>query len=165
MRCEIAASLLHNPKILFLDEPTIGLDAVSKISVRKFIKDINKENNTTVILTTHDMQDIEALTNRIMLIGKGELLYNGNLEDIKKRYSKDYKILVEYEYTDLPLQLYDVDVLEHTEQNAVLSFNTNIIKMPEVLNQLSNQVHLLDVDVISSPIEEVIANMYEEMKI
>ena len=74
MRCEIAASLLHNPKILFLDEPTIGLDAVSKIAVRDFIKNINKEKKTTVILTTHDTQDIEALTKRIILIGKGQVL-------------------------------------------------------------------------------------------
>ncbi|NLC44573.1 MAG: ATP-binding cassette domain-containing protein, partial [Clostridiales bacterium] len=74
MRCEIAASLLHNPKILFLDEPTIGLDAVSKIAVRNFIKALNKGRGTTVILTTHDMQDIEALTERILLIGKGKIL-------------------------------------------------------------------------------------------
>ena len=83
MRCEIAASLLHNPKILFLDEPTIGLDAVSKIAVRNFILDLNKKHNTTIILTTHDMQDIEALTNRIMLIGKGRLLMDGSLKEFK----------------------------------------------------------------------------------
>ncbi len=83
MRCEIAASLLHNPKILFLDEPTIGLDAVSKIAVRGFVQELNKKYNTTVILTTHDMQDIEALTNRIMLIGKGRLLLDGSLEEFK----------------------------------------------------------------------------------
>ena len=71
MRCEIAASLLHSPSILFLDEPTIGLDAVSKLAVRDFIKQLNQDHKTTVILTTHDMQDIEALTNRILLIGKG----------------------------------------------------------------------------------------------
>lgn len=85
MRCEIAASLLHNPRILFLDEPTIGLDAVSKIAVRNFILDLNKKHNTTIILTTHDMQDIEALTNRIMLIGKGRLLMDGSLEEFKNR--------------------------------------------------------------------------------
>ena len=78
MRCEIAAALLHKPKILFLDEPTIGLDAVSKIAVRKFIKKLNKEEGTTIILTTHDMQDIEALTNRIILIGKGKKLYDAH---------------------------------------------------------------------------------------
>ena len=84
MRCEIAASLLHNPKILFLDEPTIGLDAVSKLAVREFILRLNEAHKTTVILTTHDMQDIEALTKRILLIGKGEILLDGSLSDIKE---------------------------------------------------------------------------------
>ena len=83
MRCEIAASLLHSPRILFLDEPTIGLDAVSKLAVRDFIKKQNQVHGTTVILTTHDMQDIEALTRRIILIGKGQILMDGTLEDIK----------------------------------------------------------------------------------
>lgn len=84
MRCEIAASLLHRPKILFLDEPTIGLDAVSKLAVRDFILNQNKTHGTTVILTTHDMQDIEALASRIILIGKGRILMDGTLDDIKK---------------------------------------------------------------------------------
>ena len=84
MRCEIAASLLHNPGILFLDEPTIGLDAVSKLAVRDFIKKRNRDHGTTVILTTHDMQDIEALASRIILIGKGQILMDGGLEDIRR---------------------------------------------------------------------------------
>ena len=83
MRCEIAASLLHEPRLLFLDEPTIGLDAVSKIAVRDFIKKMNEEHKTTVILTTHDMQDIEAITNRVILIGKGQKLLDGTLEDLR----------------------------------------------------------------------------------
>ncbi|WP_276356857.1 ABC transporter ATP-binding protein [Cohnella caldifontis] len=89
MRCEIAASLLHEPRILFLDEPTIGLDAASKIAVRDFIKTINREKGVTVILTTHDMSDIEALANRILLIGKGTLLYDGDLPDLRSRYGND----------------------------------------------------------------------------
>ncbi len=84
MRCEIAASLLHDPKVLFLDEPTIGLDAVSKLAVRDFIKRRNQEHGTTVILTTHDMQDIEALASRIILIGKGKILLDGTLDDIRR---------------------------------------------------------------------------------
>lgn len=84
MRCEIAASLLHRPRILFLDEPTIGLDAVSKLAVREFITEINRTRGTTVILTTHDMQDIEALASRIILIGKGRILMDGTLDDIRR---------------------------------------------------------------------------------
>lgn len=84
MRCEIAASLLHSPRLLFLDEPTIGLDAVSKLAVREFILQLNREHKTTVILTTHDMQDIEALTKRIILIGRGRVLMDGTLEDMRE---------------------------------------------------------------------------------
>ncbi len=84
MRCEIAASLLHSPRILFLDEPTIGLDAVSKLAVRDFIRKQNEIHGTTVILTTHDMQDIEAISKRIILVGKGRILLDGTLDDIKK---------------------------------------------------------------------------------
>lgn len=84
MRCEIAAALLHSPKVLFLDEPTIGLDAVSKLRVREFIQRENQEREITVILTTHDMQDIEALSQRVLLIGKGRLLLDGSLEEIRR---------------------------------------------------------------------------------
>ena len=91
MRCEIAAAFLHDPKIVFLDEPTIGLDSVSKVAVRNFIKKINKEKNTTIILTTHDTGDIEALTNRIILIGKGKILLDGKLSDLKKKFRKKYR--------------------------------------------------------------------------
>ena len=83
MRCEIAASLIHNPRILFLDEPTIGLDAVSKLAVRDFVKKQNREHGTTVILTTHDMQDIAALAERVILIGRGRILLDGTLVDIR----------------------------------------------------------------------------------
>lgn len=84
MRCELAASLLHSPGLLFLDEPTIGLDAVSKLAVREFIRKRNEIHKTTVILTTHDMQDIEALSKRIILVGKGRILLDGTLEDIRR---------------------------------------------------------------------------------
>ena len=96
MRCEIAASLLHDPKILFLDEPTIGLDAVSKLDVRDFILQLNKEKNTTVILTTHDMQDIEALTNRVILIGKGQVLLDGTINDIRRNFDGTEEALADF---------------------------------------------------------------------
>jgi ABC-2 type transport system ATP-binding protein len=85
MRCEMAASLLHRPDILFLDEPTIGLDAVSKLAVRAFIERANRERGVTVILTTHDVHDIEALARRVILVGKGELLYDGGFDELIAR--------------------------------------------------------------------------------
>ena len=94
MRCEIAASLLHSPKVLFLDEPTIGLDAVSKIAVRQFIRKINEEHKTTVVLTTHDMQDIEAMTERIILIGNGHILQDGKISDLKKHFADQRRLTV-----------------------------------------------------------------------
>lgn len=89
MRCEIAASLLHAPDILFLDEPTIGLDAVSKLAVREFILQQNRVHGTTVILTTHDMQDIAALARRVILIGRGRILLDGSLADIRAAAGED----------------------------------------------------------------------------
>ncbi len=163
MRCEIAASLLHRPKILFLDEPTIGLDAVSKIAVRKFVKNLNQTHKTTVILTTHDMQDIEALTNRILLIGKGKLLYDGTLDNIRKKYSSKFIMRVQYEYTTNKININDVETLEQSEQHALLKFNSNIIKLQGVISLLTKQVNILDIQVESSPIEEVIAKMYLEL--
>lgn len=89
MRCEIAASLLHSPKTLFLDEPTIGLDAVSKLAVREFIRKLNETKKITVILTTHDMQDIEALAKRIILIGRGKILSDGSLSELKQQFPNE----------------------------------------------------------------------------
>lgn len=94
MRCEIAATFLHNPKIVYLDEPTIGLDVLVKENIRKFIKDINKEKNTTVILTTHDLKDIEDVCDRIILLDKGQIIYDGEKQNFKDTYGK--YVIVEF---------------------------------------------------------------------
>ncbi len=87
MRCELAAALLHSPKILFLDEPTIGLDAVSKLALRAFLREENKKSGVTILLTTHDMDDIEALCSRVMVIGRGRLLHDGPLQSLREKYA------------------------------------------------------------------------------
>src|SRR5262249_52475761 len=89
MRCDLAASLIHSPSILFLDEPTIGLDAVSKLNVRDFVKRLNRERGVTVILTTHDMDDIEALCTRVIVIGHGQILSDGTLEALRGRVTRE----------------------------------------------------------------------------
>jgi ABC-2 type transport system ATP-binding protein len=165
MRCEIAASLLHSPKILFLDEPTIGLDAVSKIAVRQFIKKINQEKGVTIILTTHDMSDIEALAERVILIGKGTLLYDGSLAELRKRFGTQKTITVEYQENPDPFQIPGTTMLSWSPERAVLSVDTESILISEVIAQLSNKVELLDMAIETRPIEEMIVELYKEYQI
>lgn len=191
MRCEVAASLLHRPSILFLDEPTIGLDAVSKIAVRNFILEQNKNHKTTVILTTHDMQDIEAITKRIMLIGKGKILLDGNLEDMKKQFGDTKKLSIDYtgnsrafydglisnegllSFTELPL-MEGVKVVSHDFSNditgeknghAVLEVDTSMIKISSVISLLEKEVEIKDISIIDSSIDEVVVNLYKQYEI
>ena len=165
MRCEIAAALLHNPKILFLDEPTIGLDAVSKLSLRKCIKTINEKTNLTIILTTHDMQDIEALTNRIILIGKGKILYDGSLENIKNKYKDKMKINVKFKYTDKKIKIKEAKVIEQTEESVSLVLKHKDENMASILNELTSQVDIVDINVEDMSTDDVIAKLYKELKI
>ena len=162
MRCEIAASLLHKPKILFLDESTIGLDAVSKKIVRDFIKRINKEENTTVILTTHDMSDIEALAKRIILIGKGKILYDGTLQKLKNKYgnNKIVKITTSNKLTSLNKN----GIIGHkkTELGYEIIVDVNILTISELLKYLSSKIEIDDVEIDNVSIDEVILKTYEE---
>ena len=164
MRCEIAASLLHSPKILFLDEPTIGLDAVSKIAVRDFIRAINRENGTTVILTTHDMQDIEALTERILLIGRGRILLDGSLSDLKACHSARKTIHVAYEGSHLP-SFEQMKVLKDRDGHAEIALDTAVLSVPEAISLLSSQVEIRDLSVSGETVEELVVSLYQEFAI
>ncbi|MDR0948735.1 MAG: ATP-binding cassette domain-containing protein, partial [Lachnospiraceae bacterium] len=119
MRAEIAASLLHNPKILFLDEPTIGLDAVSKLAVRQFIKTVNHETKLTVILTTHDMNDIEALTDRVILIGHGNILYDGSMQKIKRQFDTYRTMTVAFSPATNPVTVDGTSIISWSNERAV----------------------------------------------
>jgi ABC-2 type transport system ATP-binding protein len=165
MRCEIAASLIHNPKILFLDEPTIGLDAVSKIAVRQFIKTINQEKGVTVILTTHDMNDIEALADRVILIGKGSLLYDGHLEELRKRFGAQKTITADYRKNTTSISIRGTEVLSWSPERVVLNVDTTQVLTSEVIAQLSSQVELMDISIETQPIEETILKLYKEYQI
>ncbi|GFR38371.1 hypothetical protein PRECH8_16670 [Insulibacter thermoxylanivorax] len=190
MRCEIAASLLHSPDILFLDEPTIGLDAVSKVAVRDFIRMINRERGVTVILTTHDMSDIEALADRIIMIGKGRLLLEGKLAELRSRFGSHKTIVLDYRPAADPshsaspssqasssrlthaspfqldhLALPHTEVVEWSQERAVLRVDTNRVKIADVISLVSTQVELLDITVESQPIEEIIVDLYKEYQL
>lgn len=165
MRCEIAASLLHDPKILFLDEPTIGLDAVSKIAVRNFIKTINKEKKITVILTTHDMNDIEALAERIILIGKGKILLDGSLNDLKNRFNNNKTLTVDFQESNQVIDIPGTSVLSRSKESALLCVDLEKIKVSEVIGRLSEKFDINDVSVNHRPIEEIIVELYKEYEI
>jgi ABC-2 type transport system ATP-binding protein len=165
MRCEIAASLLHSPKILFLDEPTIGLDAVSKMAVRQFIKKINQEKGVTVILTTHDMSDIEALAERVILIGKGTLLYDGSLSELRSKFGTQKTITIDYRENHNPIQIPEATTISWSPERAILSVDTERVLISEVITQLSSKVELIDVEIDSRPIEEIIVQLYKEYQI
>lgn len=107
MKADLAAALLHNPEILFLDEPTIGIDILAKAKIRDFIHKMNQERNTTIILTTHDISDIEALCSKMIILDKGTLLYNGTLQELKNSYRNSYQAEL-YQYTTIENNLENI---------------------------------------------------------
>ncbi len=164
MRCEIAASLLHNPKILFLDEPTIGLDAVSKLAVRNFIQEINKERKTTVILTTHDMADIEALTKRILLVGKGKILRDGTLNEIKKQYSQFKTLTIDcsggsYSLCD------GMRLVEDMKGRLVISVDTVKLSASQAISLLSNTLDISEISIAGTNVDDMVVSLYKEFNI
>ena len=161
MRCEIAASLLHDPKVLFLDEPTIGLDAVSKIAVREFIREINRERAVTVILTTHDMSDIEALTERIMLVGHGKVLLDGSLSELKSHYSSVRALTVEFSSGELP-ECEGLRLRERLRSRAVFDVDTAIMSISDAIAMLSRTLEVNDISVAGVPVDDMVLRLYKE---
>jgi ABC-2 type transport system ATP-binding protein len=160
MRADIAASLLHDPIILFLDEPTIGLDVVAKSKIRKFIREINIERKVTVILTTHDMADIEKLCKRMILIDNGKLMYDGELAKIKEMYG-DKRIMVVDLEGDAPLELEQVTVLKEENSRKWLKFDARKLTPAELISKLSQHYEIKDLTIKDQDIEVIIRHLYE----
>ena len=161
-RCDLAAALLHDPSILFLDEPTVGLDSVSKLAFRNFIREFNRDRGLTVILTTHDMDDIEALCNRVMVIGSGQILSDGPLEDLRNRFSHERLLIVDFEDENARISDVGAKVIEHHGHRARLSFDPSEISASELISRVTSQHPVRDLFVENPPIEEIIARMYSE---
>lgn len=164
MKCEIAASLLHSPKILFLDEPTIGLDAPSKKVVREFVKKINKQNKVTVILTTHDMSDIEALAKRIILIGKGKKLYDGTLKNLKNNYAYLKKIKI---VSDDTIDIKKDYIISYTKSKDEHTFilDSRKVEINEFVKLITSKMTIKDIDIETSNIDDLVLKLYEEFNI
>ena len=154
------ASLLHKPDILFLDEPTIGLDAVSKFAIREFMLELNRERNVTVILTTHDMDDIETLCERVVLIAEGTVLHDGSLSSLRQRVNPERRVKVELAH---PAEL----MIEHAKTISVegtvhnLSFDPRQTNIKQLIDEIGQHAEIRDLLVENPPIEELIATLYK----
>ena len=164
MRCEIAASLIHNPEILFLDEPTIGLDAVSKQVVREFIKKLNQEKHTTIILTSHDMADITTLAKRIILIGKGKVLYDGSLKKLQNKYQTEKYVSIKTR-DFLSIQNKGIKNIRKNKDGYDLVIDTRHITISELLNVISKKITIEDIEIDHEGIDNIIVKLYEDYKI
>ena len=164
MRCDLAAALLHRPSILFLDEPTIGLDAVSKLAFRDFIKRFNRERDVTVILTTHDMDDIEALCTRVMVIGEGVILYDGALEALRESIAPERRLIVDLAEPDAAVSDPDAVVMRREGRRVHLSFDPRHIPPADLIARIASRHPVRDLFVENPPIEEIVARMYSEQR-
>jgi len=165
MRCDLAAALLHNPPLLFLDEPTIGLDVVAKDQIRKFLRAINREFQTTVLLTTHDLDDIEELCRRIMIIDHGRVLYDGPLDLLKQKLlrTKQIKFALANSAQLARVQSFARDGLELEQVDPLtyrIRFDRTRVATADLIRQILNAVEVRDLLIEDEPIEEVVKRIY-----
>lgn len=169
MRADLIASLLHSPKVLFLDEPTIGLDILVKDKIRKALKEINKETDTTVLLTTHDLDDIEEICNKIIVIDKGKKIFDGELSQLKKTYGKERKIIVDIKDS----VKVDFSKIENINEKfisqardekgkLVISVNNEYINLPVLMNYMFNNYEIKDFTILEPQLENIVKKIYEK---
>ena len=165
MRADFAAALIHSPKIVYLDEPTIGLDVLVKDKIRGAIKELNKKYNITVILTTHDMKDIEELCNRIIIIDKGRILYDGSLANIKYRFGNTKTVFIPtnvvIDEAELKLK-FSGAALEKSEDKQAIKFSLNDTDLDDMLLYLINTYHIKDFKIDDISIEDITKQLYEK---
>ncbi len=161
MRCDLAASLVHAPPILFLDEPTIGLDAVSKLHVRDFVMRLNRERGVTAILTTHDMDDIEALCSRVMVIGDGKILSDGSLTELRNRVSRERWLTIDVaDGSADSVADAQASVIRRDGQRICLAFDPQAVSPAELIARITSRHPVRDLFVENPPIETIIARLY-----
>jgi ABC-2 type transport system ATP-binding protein len=161
MRCDLAAALLHAPRLLFLDEPTIGLDAVSKLAVREFVRKLNRERGVTVILTTHDMDDIEALCSRVIVIAGGQILSDGSLDALRARVTRERWLIVDLENAAETITDPEAEVIAQESDRITLRFDPTVTPTATLIGRVTSAHQIRDLFVQDPPIEEIIARLYK----
>ena len=168
MRCELAAALIHNPPLLFLDEPTIGLDVLVKLKIRDFLKEINEKYNTTILLTTHDLADIEALCDRVIMLDNGEIIYDGELQSLKDNWAEDKEVHFQFmkqvngaelDALSLPFPVsWEYDEKNQTYK-AVIKDEGDHISL--LISTVVSSFQIKDIKIHETSIEEIVRNIYE----
>lgn len=162
MRADIAAAFLHNPQLIFLDEPTIGLDVVAKEKIRDFIRYINQKTSATIIFTTHDMKDIEQTCSRLIIIDKGKKIFDGSIETIKAKFKAERCLNVEFEevYEDITIPRTTIKSLD--EYKKAIRFNINEITVKNLIKEINDNYKVKDFTISEIDIDEIVRKIYEE---
>ncbi|MBP5452779.1 MAG: ATP-binding cassette domain-containing protein [Treponema sp.] len=164
MRSDIVASLLHSPDIVFFDEPTIGVDVIGKETIRSFIKQLNEEDKVTMIFTTHDMQDIEQTCNRIIIIDKGSLMYDGSLHDIRSKYGTARRLIAEFNEECEVSPIENVVIGEMKDRKISFDFDNNTVDVNNLMHEILDNYNVHDITVAEPEIESIIQKMYSGME-
>jgi ABC-2 type transport system ATP-binding protein len=162
MRADLAAAFLHEPEIVFLDEPTIGLDVVAKDRIRQFIRSVNQERGTTVVLTTHDMADIEQLCHRIMVIDQGHIILDGSIETIRERFGKERVLVVDFESDPGVLALDQACQIRSEGTRRWLSFDRRRTTAAQLIHELTDRYPVKDLTIKEPEIEGIIRRIYQQ---
>jgi ABC-2 type transport system ATP-binding protein len=161
MRSDLAAALLHNPDILFLDEPTIGVDVVAKERFRVFIRQLNRERQVTVLLTTHDMSDIEKICESLMIIDHGRIIYDGSIAGIKEKFAHYRELIVDFADGVSEVESDRAELMEREGQRVRFRFNRRQVSASELITELAGKYQLRDISVEEPEIEEIVRKIYQ----
>jgi len=161
MRADLCAALMHNPTLVFLDEPTIGLDVVAKQRIREFIQFINQERKTTILLTTHDLSDVAKLCERVIIIDNGKILYDGKLDGLLANFGGRRMLSVEFAETYPNPALQDAQITQMDGNKVIYSFDRQTISASKLIHRLSENYRISDLEVRDQPLEDTIRDIYE----
>ena len=162
MRADLCAALLHSPKLLFLDEPTIGLDVVAKERIRQFIRSVNLERRTTILLTTHDLSDVEKLCDRTLIIDRGKILYDGSLDALQQRFGGKRILVVDFAELYPSVQVEGAEIKQSDGRRTMFCFERGNITASELIQRLSQRYRIQDLGVLEPEIEDTVRRIYEE---
>lgn len=164
MRCEIIASLLHKPSILFLDEPTVGLDVVSKGVIRDLVKQASDQDGTTVLLTSHDTGDMERVCDRVIVIDHGQLVTDQRVKDLRTGYIREKVITLAMKESEINMTMNGIRMVEKMPYHLKLSINTSVVSVEYILQNVMSKTSLEDITVEDPPTEDIIKAIYSGVK-